>query len=347
MTKIAFFGNLGVLNENQQQSTIVRVLNLSRRLEEDFGHTCTVTYSLSEKLGAIPQIIRNSDIVFFHRIQYSKATYVDLKFLIAFLLSKKYNKKTIFDFDDSIFLTFPIITELLISRASVVFAGSHYLHKHAARLNSKTSLIPSAVDTNVFKPAARAKNDGKIVIGWHGSMFSHFKNVSSIIPVMRVLGKKYDVRFKLIGTRGAVQIQSYFSKMIRNVEFDFGPDEWVSYDELPLLMSDIDISISPLLDNMWTRGKCAMKALESMALGIPVVADAVGEHNYVIRNCVNGFLAKNDKEWIDYLSLLIDDNSLRRQIGNTCRNFVERYYSLDCISLKVHNLIKTLLSEVD
>lgn len=339
MAKIVFLGNMGVMRKDQQQSTIVRVTNVARKLEKA-GHTCTIVYSLSESIASISEIIKNTDLVFLHRIQFSKLTYVDIKFISALLFSKKFKKKIIFDFDDSIFLTYPLITDIFISCANKVFVGSHYLYDYSVRRKSSTFLIPSAVDTNIFNPSVNAKKNDKIVIGWHGSIFAHLKNLSSILPVIRQIGDRYDVRVKLLGTRGALEIQNYFREKVPNVEFDFGPEEWLSYEKLPLFMSDIDISVSPLLDSPWTRGKCAMKTLESMALGIPVVADSVGEHKYVIKNGTTGFLAANREDWITSLVKLIDDSSLRQEISSNCREFVVKNYSLDAISQKVNKLIQ-------
>jgi glycosyltransferase involved in cell wall biosynthesis len=343
MTNISFIGNMGVLHKGNQ-STVIRVKNIKNKLV-NYGYTCNFFYTLFEDINYISNIIKQSDIIFFHRIQASNKTSIDWKYLYSFLRSKRYGKKIIFDFDDAIFLSFPIITELLILNSDMVFTGSHYLYNYSAKINSNTFLIPSAVDTEIFKLNLNKKRDNtNIVIGWHGSVEVHIKNLLLIVPVINKLSEKYNLTFKLIGTKGSIKLQEHFKSLMPKVNFDFGPNEWVSYEFLPNYLVDIDISLSPLLENRWNRGKCAMKAIESMALGIPVVASDVGEHNYIFKNGHNGFKARNDKEWLNYLELLINKLDLRDKISKKARKFVEKYYSLNTISFKVKKRIESLES---
>ena len=52
--------------------------------------------------------------------------------------------------------------------ASAVTVGSHALHDFAIRHNDNVRLIPSAVDTDVFKPRAKA-HAAPVTIGWIGN----------------------------------------------------------------------------------------------------------------------------------------------------------------------------------
>ena len=68
----------------------------------------------------------------------------------------------------------------------------------------------------------------------------------------------------------------------------------------------------PLEDTPWERGKCGYKLIQYMALGLPVVASAVGVNKHIVRHGENGFLAANPGEWRDALARLGMDPALRR-----------------------------------
>ena len=53
----------------------------------------------------------------------------------------------------------------------------------------------------------------------------------------------------------------------------------------------------PLPDDPFTRGKCAMKALQYMAVGTPVVCSPVGMNLEVIQENENGLLAADLDAW--------------------------------------------------
>lgn len=65
-----------------------------------------------------------------------------------------------------------------------------------------------------------------------------------------------------------------------------------------------------------------------MAVGIPAVCSPVGVNFDIIQNGVNGFLAFNDADWFNKLSLLIEDQNLRIKLGQAGRVTVEDEFSL-------------------
>jgi glycosyltransferase involved in cell wall biosynthesis len=90
----------------------------------------------------------------------------------------------------------------------------------------------------------------------------------------------------------------------------------------------IDIGIMPLPDNEWTRGKCAFKAIQYMALGIPTVSSPVGMASEVVQHNANGLLALTPGEWFQALDRLVRDEKLRRRFAEEGRKTVEARYSL-------------------
>jgi glycosyltransferase involved in cell wall biosynthesis len=85
----------------------------------------------------------------------------------------------------------------------------------------------------------------------------------------------------------------------------------------------------PLPDNQWTRGKCAMKALLYMALGIPAVCSAVGANSELIEHGENGLLSATPEEWLANIGVLVNDSSLRERLGRAGRQTVEERYSME------------------
>ena len=91
----------------------------------------------------------------------------------------------------------------------------------------------------------------------------------------------------------------------------------------------MDIGLYPLpLDEEWVNGKSGLKALQYMALGIPAIASNIGCNDRVIEQGVSGFLVTSREEWIEKLVLLMNDPTLRKQIGLAGRERVEKMFSV-------------------
>jgi glycosyltransferase involved in cell wall biosynthesis len=87
----------------------------------------------------------------------------------------------------------------------------------------------------------------------------------------------------------------------------------------------------PLPDTPFTRGKCAFKLIQYMALARPGVASPVGANREVVTDGVDGFLPGDDGGWEEALVRLIEDPELRRAMGAAARARVEAAYSMTAV----------------
>ncbi len=285
--------------------------------------------SLTIVKGAIINLVnalnaRNYDIVFVQREAYFLGTTI-------FEELYKYAKtKLIFDFDDAIWLTniseankkFSFLKNHskishIIKISDMVFAGNQYLAGYAANYNHNVRIIPTTIDTEEYKPTNGQRTDDRVCVGWSGSFTTimHFEHAISFLT--RVKAKHGDkVYIKVIGDT------SY-----RHAELGITGLAWNKQTEVDDL-SEIDIGIMPLPDDEWAKGKCGLKGLQYMALGIATIMSPVGVNTEIINDGVNGYLATSDDEWVDKLDRLIESADLRKQIGDRGRDTVIEKYSV-------------------
>jgi glycosyltransferase involved in cell wall biosynthesis len=337
---VTFVGNTGVVGNPSgrfSQSSQVRVINVAKVLRKD-GMRTMIVFPLRDSIRSVSWAIEEADICVFHRIQGSRSTWVDFGYLNAFATARRLRKKIVFDVDDAIHLNFPLVAQSIALASSAIFAGSHSLFETYRHYNKKVVLVPSAVDTDVITPIPHRKKEG-LVLGWHGSVRVHLDNLLSLTAVLSRLSKRYDFRFRILGTAGDLNLQRKLQGQFTGVGLDFGPAKWFDYAELPYYMSDVDIGLYPLLDSMWNRAKCSMKLLEYMAMELPSCSSRAGENRYIIDTGANGYLAADDSEWVDKIGRLIDDPDLRRRIGLRARADVLRSFSLQNVSKSIESII--------
>jgi glycosyltransferase involved in cell wall biosynthesis len=102
------------------------------------------------------------------------------------------------------------------------------------------------------------------------------------------------------------------------------------------------IGIAPMRDDDWSRGKCALKVLQYMAAGLPVVSSDAGANREVIVEGETGFLVTAPDEWSDRIARLANDAGLWRQMGEAGRRRVETDYSLGPVFERLRSVIAGL-----
>lgn len=233
----------------------------------------------------------------------------------------------VFDFDDAIFklhtssvnqsfgwLKFPGKTATLCRMASRVVVGNAYLADYARRYNACVSIVPTSIDTDRYQPRPRGAS-GRVVVGWTGSSTSQ-THLEAFAPVLQRLVKLNDVEIRVISNRPFE---------LAGVPATWRP--WSAETEIDEI-GRFDIGIMPMPHDEWSKGKCALKLLQYMALGIPAVGSAVGANVEVIRHGENGLLAATDAEWQEGLERLVGDPELRVRLGRAGRQTVEAEYSM-------------------
>ncbi len=253
-------------------------------------------------------------------------------------------KQVIYDIDDMIFLGHSSSankkSQFLKGKAKAIFlmknAGhiitcTPLLDKFARKYNSNTTDISSTINTEVYVPRTDYSFASKPVLGWSGSI-STSKYVYLLKDVFLELKKEFDFTVLVIGNPDI---------KIEGVDIVAVP--WKNETELPDLMK-IDIGMYPLPDEPWVYGKSGLKALQYMALGIPTIASAIGANFRIINNGENGFLVKNNAEWIAALRKLLKDHALREKLGKAGRMTVEQSFSLHSNKDKYLDAMESLLN---
>ena len=236
-------------------------------------------------------------------------------------------KPVVYDFDDAFFHKYqdhprPLARKLLagklepmLSGAAVCCCGNAYLRDYARRFCERSIVLPTTVDTDVYR--ALPHGNGKPVIGWIGSP-STWHNVRPILPVLRELADAGKARIRVVGA-GAEAEQDGFPGL-----------EFVTWSEDSEVaeVQKMDIGIMPLIDHPFERGKSGYKLIQYMACGLPVVASPVGVNAEIVEHGANGYLARDLEEWRTDLLRLLGDASLRCSMGERGRDRAEAHYSL-------------------
>ena len=205
----------------------------------------------------------------------------------------------------------------LAERAEAVIAGNELLAEWLQAYSERVSVVPSLVDPERI-PIRRHEQADRVLLGWIGSRSTAPSLAVLREPLERLARSSRGRRFELLAVGGeAPNVQG----------MDCRSEPWSEPREQRFL-AEIDIGLMPLPDTPWSRGKCAYKALQYMAAGIPVVADDVGVSAAVIGHGAAGLVAGRDGGWADHLAELAGNAELRARLGAAGRRRVEEGFSV-------------------
>lgn len=248
----------------------------------------------------------------------------------------------VFDFDDAVFipyvspsngylsyLKFPGKTRSICRMAAHVMAGNQYLADYAGKVNDRVTIVPTTIDTEKYRVEPRWDNEVP-VIGWSGS-HSTAAHLATVKGVLQKLAGRERFRLRVIGAPDF---------KIDGVDVEAMP--WRAATEVDDLRP-FDVGIMPLPDDQWSRGKCGLKALQYMALGVPTVCSPVGVNSEIIHDGENGLLAMTEDEWVEKLSSLLRSKEERARLGHAGRETVEARYSAAVQAPRVYEIFASVV----
>lgn len=148
-----------------------------------------------------------------------------------------------------------------------------------------------------------------VKIGYFSGSISHNENFELIKPAIKQLLKKYsNVQLHIVGILDIPKDMKPFGNQI--VTHDY-----VDWDKLPALISEVDINLAPLVDSIFNRAKSEIKWIEAALVKVPTVASKIGAFSDEVVDGETGLLATDD-EWFDNLEALVLSTELRQEIAD-------------------------------
>jgi glycosyltransferase involved in cell wall biosynthesis len=212
-----------------------------------------------------------------------------------------------------------------------VTTSTEFLAKNIRNVTDKVHVIPNLVGAFEYE-----KPENQVVkIGWGGSA-SHLPDFDeNIVKTLLKLKQEYKDKLEII-MLGITPIDL----IGKSTFYRFTPP----YEYLRFVRAlNFDIAIIPCLNNFFNEARSNIKYLEWSATKAATVASPVKSYREIIKHGVNGFLTHKPKQWYQYLKLLIEDEDLRKKVGQNAFDFVYENYSVDKkveqykIYEKIHN----------
>ena len=251
-------------------------------------------------------------------------------------LAKEYGKPVFFDIDDLVFDT--VYTDQLsytqglnsvekgnydagvrnygymLENCDGAITSTNQLQEELFKYQSKVLLNRNLASDDLIAISSQYIKDYSqtsdiVKIGYFSGSISHNENFELIKPAIKQLLTKYsNVQLHIVGILDIPQDMKPFENQI--VTHDY-----VDWDKLPALISEVDINLAPLVDSIFNRAKSEIKWIEAALVKVPTVASKIGAFSDAIVDGETGLLATDD-QWFDKLEALVLSPELRQKIAD-------------------------------
>lgn len=215
----------------------------------------------------------------------------------------------------------------LIDRASVVACGNTFIASYVASRRVPAVLLPTVVDTAVFRPSDD-RNEPP-VIGWIGT-HSTFRYLEAVLPALRAVATRRRFRLLVVGAGDVIVDVPGADVEVRPWRLDREVDDFRS----------IDIGLYPLVDDGWAAGKSGFKAVQYLSVGVPFVATPLGATTEIGEAGTTHLLANGIDEWEAAVERLVLDADARRHMGAVGRKVAESQYTLEGAAATLAGVLK-------
>jgi glycosyltransferase involved in cell wall biosynthesis len=286
-------------------------------------------------------------LVLYRQLPFFDAVCIQRRLLspFEFYWIRKRSSKILFDLDDAVMyrssssprphsLSRWLKFRWMVKGSDVVTVGNQFLKDQVLKVDreKRVFVIPTSIDTNLYPRKKKVPDPREIILGWIGTK-GNLKYLRKLEPVFETIRQRFpQAKLKIVSN------DFYDSSHLPIIK-----KPWKLEDENDDLVS-FDIGLMPLSDDLWSRGKCGLKIIQYLSVGVPVVCTPVGINSDIVKDGENGFWAAHDQEWVDRLSTLIQNPNLRLQMGLKGIETVEQEYSLTVTSEKFLQVLQGLLT---
>ena len=175
-----------------------------------------------------------------------------------------------------------------------------------------------------------------IIIGYFSGSISHNPDIEIIKPVLiKILREFKNVKLLLFGLIDIpIFLKKFSSKIIKK--------EFIDWKQLPEVISSVDINIAPIEKILFNEAKSENKWVEASLVKVPTVASNYGAFKQVIQQNKTGILCSNLNDWYISLKSLINNELLRRTLGENAYFFCKRKYNTIYTGINLANYLNSI-----
>lgn len=202
--------------------------------------------------------------------------------------------------------------QVACDNASLVTVSSDRLLKRYAR-HGRGVVLRNAIPRHYLD----VEHHDSAVFGWGGSLASHPTDLQQMgfAPVQL---QRAGWEFRVIGDPGGV-------KATLGLDREPTASGIVSIDAWPHALSQLGVGVAPLDDTVFNAAKSWLKPLEMAAVGVPMVMSPRHEYTLFHENFGVGLLARKPAQWIRHVRALLQDDAMRRELGEKARTAVSNW----------------------
>ncbi len=121
---------------------------------------------------------------------------------------------------------------------------------------------------------------------------------------------------------------------------------WAEPAEIPDLLAAADVALYPLDDTLVNRAKCPAKLAEIIRMGVPVVADRVGQATEYVEPGISGVLTNPDSpaEMAEEAVALLRDPERRLKLGSQGRQHILGAFTCHDMALKLREFYRRTIT---
>lgn len=334
------------------QCKLYRVEQKVIALERE-GYRVSVS-SWTDKVQSI-NLMQDCSVVIFYRVPYSDIV------IDCYKEAKRLGIRTVFDIDDLVFnediygqilkkytLTDAekknLIDGVKLYRDAMLAADDNWFSTRTLcelsddDYETHSSLVPNCIPEELSEVAeefaGQKKVSGTVNIFYGAGSSTHDKDIELVQDALeQILMSNDNVRLTLIGDIKFDYRNMEIKKKIRKVDR-------LDLTDYYYLISQSDIAVIPLEQNLFNSAKSNIKYIESSVFSIPAVCSDLYEFSSIIKEGENGFIARSREDWIKDVQFLIDHKESRIAIGKAAHKTVTERYSLDALGKHLASLVE-------
>jgi glycosyltransferase involved in cell wall biosynthesis len=241
--------------------------------------------------------------------------YFDLEFPHLERMMRKLNNHITIDIWDSIFERQGLLVSETIKYTDQLSLSNEFLMHHFSDYPGKRTLWKIAVNLKKYRVKEDYSISGKARIFWTG-LPHNISFLEKYLPLFKEISGSHPLTLVLVCQK--------------SITFDGLDIEYHNWDETDFFtwLHSADIGIYPEFNSIISKGKSAMKVMDYLATALPMIGVPYG----LPSEAAHGrelLIADSFTEWKKMLTLLIEDENLRKTLGQNGRKMVEKHYSLD------------------